>query len=61
VHLVCVVTLGVIVHLETFLQCNALVEHLPPVILVKGIINLVVIRSKLLDEYQTCPKPLCQS
>jgi hypothetical protein len=46
---------------KTFHRCNALVEHLSQVILVKGLINLVVIRSELLDEYQTCPKPLCQS
>jgi hypothetical protein len=45
---------------ETFHRCNALVEHLPQVIFVRELINLVVIISELHDEYQTCPKSLCQ-
>jgi hypothetical protein len=32
--------------LKTFHRCNALVEHLPPVILVKESIKLVVIKSE---------------
>jgi hypothetical protein len=55
---VCIVIPRVVGDPETFHQYNALIEHFPPVILVKGI---VMIRSEFCNEYQTCPKTLYQS
>jgi hypothetical protein len=56
VQLVCIVVPRVVGDPETFHQCNALIKHLPPVILVKGLFLPVVIRSEFCDEYQTRPK-----
>jgi hypothetical protein len=62
VQLVCIVTPSVVmVTPETSLRLNVLVEHLPLVIFVRELIKLVGIRSEFCDEYQTCPKILCQS
>jgi hypothetical protein len=47
---VCIVVPKVVGDLETFHQCNALSEYLPPVILVKGLFMLVGIRSEFFDE-----------
>jgi hypothetical protein len=61
VQLVCIVVPRVVGDPQIFHQCNSLIEHLPPVILMKGLSMLVVIRSEFCDESQTRPKISCQS
>jgi hypothetical protein len=48
-QLVCIVVPRVVGNPQIFHQCNALIEHLPPVILMKGLSMLVVIRSEFGD------------
>jgi hypothetical protein len=60
-QLVCMVVPRVVGDPETFHRCNALIEHLPLVILVKGLFIMFMIRSEFCDEYQTRPKFSYQS